>query len=394
MVQFLSGGPQEWNWQWVLTQRMARNFFNWTQLSSHEVLDIEIPDDALMYHCNSCKSPILHCHDIVSTHYHGAHGPAFLVDHLYNVAEHQTAYTTAFITGAYRVCNVQCAGCGITLGKKYIVAHELANRFKVGKYLLEQTMVSLPDCCSSKKGCCASSKGWRNHMACVCCTQHLQSRILPLVSLMTHDFHPGRARGLRESLIDEEHLFRCPIPSCPPPDCTRLWRRSQAVGNDLRLELLERALSERLCAMCKVLPGVDVEVLAAFANAVAMCLAAALIERHTRSSRRPRLDRGSPRGVQLDVDIINALARPTRWSIITPAAIAVCKDFSSARNLAEALQQTWNPQSQVESLCAERLVKLLTRSLSLKNKERCALAESMGVASSSGCSWFSCRISI
>jgi hypothetical protein len=41
------------------------------------------------------------------------------------------------VTGAHTVADVECAGCGTVLGWKYLAADEEAQRYKVGKFILE-----------------------------------------------------------------------------------------------------------------------------------------------------------------------------------------------------------------------------------------------------------------
>lgn len=205
--------------RWLLTDRMAQHFCSWSQLAVSGFGDhvpmtasgVEIPEgDAVVYHCCRCRCPILRCRDIVSTNYHGAWGPAFLVDRLYNAAVERASYAAAFVTGSYTVSDVACACCRLMLGKKYVEARDPVNRFKVGKYLLEQTMVFLP-------GCCSGSTSWQQGSAqrphedgssiCVRCTVHLQSRTVQAVLLMTGGFLPGASRQLREALTEEQELM-------------------------------------------------------------------------------------------------------------------------------------------------------------------------------------------
>merc|ERR1712232_570744 len=139
---------------WLLTERMACNFFHWSQLSfcaapKASQGGIEVPEDhSIVFHCRKCSSPILQFCDIVSNNYRGALGPAFLVDRLFNVSVDGVAYSASFVTGGYTVSDVACAVCRVFLGKKYLEARDLVNGFKVGKFLLEQTMVFQPGCCS------------------------------------------------------------------------------------------------------------------------------------------------------------------------------------------------------------------------------------------------------
>lgn len=46
------------------------------------------------------------------------------------------------ITGLYNVADVYCKSCGEVLGWKYIRAYDAANRFKEGKFIIEQMKVA------------------------------------------------------------------------------------------------------------------------------------------------------------------------------------------------------------------------------------------------------------
>ena len=41
-------------------------------------------------------------------------------------------------TGLHTVCDVSCAECEVSLGWKYVRAHESAQKYKEGKYILEK----------------------------------------------------------------------------------------------------------------------------------------------------------------------------------------------------------------------------------------------------------------
>lgn len=298
--------------RWLLTDRMAQHFCNWSRISVVGFGDqlplasvgVEIPEgDAVVYHCCRCRCPTLRCRDIVSTNYHGAWGPAFLVDRLYNAAVERASYAAAFVTGSYIVRDVVCSCCRLMLGKKYVEARDPANRFKVGKILLEQTMVFLPACCSGstnvQRGKPRRPQDDGNRI-CVRCAAHLQCRTVQAVILLTGGFRPGASRRLREALIDEQDLIhkfrpassesmslpasggvqgasghvvlkRAKVPSRRAPDDCRDGFNRGTGGNVERCvdQGLTRSLSCRLGALCGALPGgVDPKLLASFVDQV------------------------------------------------------------------------------------------------------------------------------
>lgn len=444
--------------RWLLTERMASNFLHWSQLpvkgnGCHPPASgIEVPeDDALMYHCCRCRSPILRGRDIISTNYHGAWGPAFLVNRLYNSAVERVSYAAAFMTGGYTVCNVVCMGCRLMLGKKYIEARDPVNRFKVGKYLLEQTMVFLP-------GCCLGTRNWQHSGSiCVRCATHFQSRTLQAVLLMTSNLLPGPSRRLREVLLHERDMLKDQLSNGVSVDRRRSrlpwWpageecaigtgeRHDRTGADDRGADLdLQRTVRWRLATLCVSIPGgVESTVLLSFVDMVVAAIVASPLQgasssptRHSVDSGGPPRERergypqrpetpsapgttpaavqganstpvvvGSPSGgvasssgtAGIRSEGLTAVARQARWSLVTPAAAATCKDFQTARCLVSTIRETWQPVWPAERPGAERLVEVLTSRLSLDNEDRGQLLQDMGLAKpTASCSWFPCRI--
>ena len=100
------------------------------------------------YYCRNCKSCILPKADVESDQYQGGLGPAFLARSLVNCRIHEDhPYSTQFTTGLYVVCDFHCINCDAALGKKYLQSQDASNRFKVGKFLVEQTLLEPSRCC-------------------------------------------------------------------------------------------------------------------------------------------------------------------------------------------------------------------------------------------------------
>eukprot|EP00931_Biecheleriopsis_adriatica_P102605 TRINITY_DN77550_c0_g1_i1.p1 TRINITY_DN77550_c0_g1~~TRINITY_DN77550_c0_g1_i1.p1 ORF type:complete len:555 (-),score=62.96 TRINITY_DN77550_c0_g1_i1:43-1707(-) len=282
---------------WLLTERMASHFPHWSKLSMRGSLSsencqegLQIPeDDAVVYHCSRCRSPILRTKDIVSTNYHGARGPAFLVSHLYNTVVERVPYSAAFVTGAYSVCNVACAGCSIPIAKKYVDAREPSNRYKVGKFLLERTLIFAPQCCASTVSNQVSSP--RGHSGerpsshsspssaevpstgapevCVRCFRHLECRTTQAVLLITGCLQPGPSRKLREILISEERLFGdlMAVANGDPQRPASGRSKADQFGG------LQGALPWKLLRLCSALSGeVPARLILLFAERLAMTL--------------------------------------------------------------------------------------------------------------------------
>eukprot|EP00927_Polykrikos_kofoidii_P068168 TRINITY_DN63538_c0_g1_i1.p1 TRINITY_DN63538_c0_g1~~TRINITY_DN63538_c0_g1_i1.p1 ORF type:complete len:561 (+),score=69.45 TRINITY_DN63538_c0_g1_i1:56-1738(+) len=285
--------------QWLLTERMATNFLQWSQLrvcgysglGPISTADIEFPgDDALVYHCCRCRSPLLRFSDIISNNYHGAWGPAFLVNHLCNIEVESRAYAAAFVTGGYIVSDVSCSVCRLMLGKKYIQARDPVNRFKVGKFLLEQTMVFLPWCCSRTRPNSRQAKLSGPVGVCLRCMVHLQSRILQAAMLMTGNLHPGASRKLREILTEERQILlgscqgnagNCEIAKGKRISCRSSSGVDEIVASTECSRAIEqggmhRLVSRRLALLCAVIPdGIEAKLFGSFVDGIASSMAAA-----------------------------------------------------------------------------------------------------------------------
>jgi hypothetical protein len=86
------------------------------------------------------------------------------------------------------------------LGKKYVGAENPVNMFKVGRYLLEQTLVYLPTCCGEIKG------PLRADGTCARCDDLQRTRTASLCRAMTADLAPAPTRILLKCLLTEADL--------------------------------------------------------------------------------------------------------------------------------------------------------------------------------------------
>lgn len=162
--------------------------------------------DQLSFYCKECHTLIITQSEVESPHYHGGNGPAFLAHRVFN-CHHSVdeGYETQFTTGVYRVCDVTCLGCETRVGKKYIEARDYSNYFKVGKILLEQTLLTLPHCCANQFSdhyFCARDLGINSF--CSSCFAQVRSGIAQAVLEMTDDLNPIRTEELLTTLITEQ----------------------------------------------------------------------------------------------------------------------------------------------------------------------------------------------
>lgn len=109
--------------------------------------------------CLTCATDIAFTSQVVSKGFTGRHGRAYLVSpplsapynwktktkptaDLVNITVGR-AVNRDLLTGAHVVADVSCTICGIILGWKYVNATELAQRYKIGKFILEMKRVVL-----------------------------------------------------------------------------------------------------------------------------------------------------------------------------------------------------------------------------------------------------------
>ncbi|RMZ90022.1 hypothetical protein DV736_g2748, partial [Chaetothyriales sp. CBS 134916] len=111
------------------------------------------PDDKLLsghsshIHCSKCATDLCLTSQIISKGFTGRHGRAYLVEGspsyarptdaaLPNTYQHK-AVPRNLVTGQHTVSDISCAVCCNVLGWKYVEAKDEAQKYKVGKYILE-----------------------------------------------------------------------------------------------------------------------------------------------------------------------------------------------------------------------------------------------------------------
>ncbi|KAH9874095.1 hypothetical protein IAQ61_004723 [Plenodomus lingam] len=110
--------------------------------------------------CYKCLSDLVPVSAIISKGFTGRHGKAYLVappssanvlsggdtpidwkkDDLPNTLTHK-AVPRQLVTGAHTVSDISCRSCGCVLGWKYVDAVEEAQKYKIGKFILETKRV-------------------------------------------------------------------------------------------------------------------------------------------------------------------------------------------------------------------------------------------------------------
>lgn len=116
--------------------------------------------------CSRCRADLAYTSQIISKGFTGRHGRAYLVappartspfapappaaatdapPGLPNTYEHR-AVPRSLVTGAHVVSDIACARCHNVLGWRYVAAEEPAQRYKVGKYIVETKRTTVGAC--------------------------------------------------------------------------------------------------------------------------------------------------------------------------------------------------------------------------------------------------------
>ncbi|KAK0852644.1 protein yippee-like moh1 [Friedmanniomyces endolithicus] len=93
-----------------------------------------------IYGCKICKTHLADHDEIISRNFRGQHGKAFLFNSVVNVQLGEAGERN-IITGRHVVRDVSCRQCKEVVGWKYDRAYESTEKYKEGKYILEQELM-------------------------------------------------------------------------------------------------------------------------------------------------------------------------------------------------------------------------------------------------------------
>ncbi|KAF2484237.1 Yippee/Mis18 [Neohortaea acidophila] len=95
-----------------------------------------------IYGCKTCKTHLADHDEIISRNFRGQHGKAFLFNSVVNIAE-GPAGERNMTTGKHVVRDISCRQCREVVGWKYDRAFESSEKYKEGKFILEQELLCL-----------------------------------------------------------------------------------------------------------------------------------------------------------------------------------------------------------------------------------------------------------
>ncbi|CAN0911322.1 Protein yippee-like At4g27740 [Linum grandiflorum] len=89
-----------------------------------------------LYSCNNCRTPLAFHGDLLSKKFKAKSGQAYMFSHVMNVVLGEKV-EKQLLTGAFKIADIRCSGCGQGLGWKYVVAYDVKQKYKEGNFILE-----------------------------------------------------------------------------------------------------------------------------------------------------------------------------------------------------------------------------------------------------------------
>ncbi|EAW23951.1 Yippee zinc-binding protein, putative [Aspergillus udagawae] len=93
-----------------------------------------------IFGCKKCKTHLADYNDIISRNFRGQHGKAYLFNTVVNVT-HSEAVERNMTTGRHIVRDIFCRQCAELVGWKYDKAYEASEKYKEGKFILEEELL-------------------------------------------------------------------------------------------------------------------------------------------------------------------------------------------------------------------------------------------------------------
>eukprot|EP00657_Telonema_sp_P-1_P000640 TRINITY_DN1122_c0_g2_i1.p2 TRINITY_DN1122_c0_g2~~TRINITY_DN1122_c0_g2_i1.p2 ORF type:complete len:114 (-),score=19.40 TRINITY_DN1122_c0_g2_i1:279-620(-) len=93
-----------------------------------------------VYECASCHTHLADCDEIISRSFQGRHGSAYLFNDVVNVSR-GVLEERVLMTGLHTVADIYCNQCRSVVGWTYEEAFEESQKYKEGKFILEEAMI-------------------------------------------------------------------------------------------------------------------------------------------------------------------------------------------------------------------------------------------------------------
>ncbi|CAO1619714.1 unnamed protein product [Parajaminaea phylloscopi] len=94
-----------------------------------------------VFGCKKCSTHLTTIEALISRQFNGQHGKAYLFDRVVNVnfGEPEDRH---MITGLHTVRDIRCDKCHTVLGWRYDRAYVATEKYKEGKFILEQILMT------------------------------------------------------------------------------------------------------------------------------------------------------------------------------------------------------------------------------------------------------------
>ncbi|KAI6796194.1 hypothetical protein KC364_g16914, partial [Hortaea werneckii] len=93
-----------------------------------------------IYGCKTCKTHLADHDEIIIRNFRGQHGKAYLFNAVVNTISGEAGERN-MTTGRHIVRDVACRQCKEVVGWKYDRAYEPSEKYKEGKFILEQELL-------------------------------------------------------------------------------------------------------------------------------------------------------------------------------------------------------------------------------------------------------------
>ncbi|RHN80496.1 hypothetical protein MtrunA17_Chr1g0188931 [Medicago truncatula] len=93
-----------------------------------------------LYFCFNCRNHVAVHDDVISKTFQGRNGRGFLFSHAMNVTIGPKV-DMEFMTGLHTIADVYCCDCNQVLGWKFERVYEETQKYKEGKYILENSKI-------------------------------------------------------------------------------------------------------------------------------------------------------------------------------------------------------------------------------------------------------------
>lgn len=94
--------------------------------------------EGTVFCCRECGTHLSNEEQLMSSEFKGRNGSKAFLFHTAVNGRLGPCESKVLITGLHNIADVHCIMCDLTVGWKYLVAYEQSQKYKEGKYILEE----------------------------------------------------------------------------------------------------------------------------------------------------------------------------------------------------------------------------------------------------------------